>query len=220
MSMEFKELTDWLDLRLREPLPGKAAQLKMSSLTRFRKLMKDKIPANAIESGVLILLYPKDNDAAIVLMRRPDYRGVHGGQISLPGGKRESADKNIIDTALREAQEEIGINPSEIVVQGCLTPMYIPPSNFIVTPVVGFQTTRPTFIPDPKEVAGIIEIGLMDFLNDRNIQMKKTKLSFGISLKVCSFYINENVIWGATAMILNEFREILLQHNIVGMTGL
>jgi 8-oxo-dGTP pyrophosphatase MutT (NUDIX family) len=209
--MHLKELTDWLEVRLQQPLPGREAQLRMSSMVRLRELLGKRIPDDVRQSGVLLLLYPRGPLPGIVLMLRPDYKGVHGGQISLPGGKWEPTDINIANTALREAQEEIGINPSDITILGNLTPLYIPPSNFLVNPIVGFQSKIPVFTPDPKEVAGIIEIGVEDLLEDANVLQKKIKLNLGITLKVPSYYINGHVIWGATAMILSEFRVILYE---------
>lgn len=207
--MEFTEFVRFLEKRLQSPLPGRIAQLKMSSISRMHELMTYSVPEDATQSSVLILFYPFEENAGFVLMLRPEYPGVHSGQISLPGGKFEENDDSLIYTALREAREEIGIDPLQVQVIGQLTEMYIPPSNFMVTPVVGYQTSRPVFLADPKEVAAIIEIKLADLLDDGNKMMKEIKLSHGYSLNVPTYYINDNVIWGATAMILSELREIV-----------
>ncbi|MCX6265850.1 MAG: CoA pyrophosphatase [Bacteroidetes bacterium] len=168
----------------------------------------------AKQSSVLILLYPLDGTIGFVLMLRPEYRGVHSGQISLPGGKYEDTDESLIYTALRESQEEVGIDPAQVQIIGQLTEMYIPPSNFLVTPVIGYQSSQPHFKADPKEVAKIIEIKLDDLMDKGNMQMKKMKLSVGFSLEVPSYFIDGNIIWGATAMILSELREIVIDiHN-------
>ena len=206
--MEFAEFIDLLEKRLQKPLPGRNAQLKMSSLARIQAWMKLSPPADAVQSSVLILLYPFEGRIRLVLMLRPEYTGIHSGQISLPGGKFEDSDDNLIYTALREAQEEIGINPIRVQIIGQLTEIYIPPSNFMVTPVVGYETSQPEFQADPKEVARIIEINLDDLLDKKNIRMKKIKFRLGFSLKVPSYFIDSNIIWGATAMILSEFREL------------
>jgi 8-oxo-dGTP pyrophosphatase MutT (NUDIX family) len=208
ISMEFDDFVLALEKRLQQNLPGKPAQLKMSSLARIRELIKLAPSHDAVLSSVLILLYPYAGKIRLVLMLRPEYPGVHSGQISLPGGKSEDSDESVVFTALREAQEEIGIDPGSVQIIGRLTEMYIPPSNFIVTPVVGFQTRRPDFHADPKEVARIIEIDLDDLLDKENIKTKKIKLRPGFALKVPSYFIDGNIIWGATAMILSEFREI------------
>jgi 8-oxo-dGTP pyrophosphatase MutT (NUDIX family) len=207
--MEFAEFVVLLEQRLQRPLPGRAAQLKMSSLARIQELMRFSPPENAIQSSVLILLYPFAGGIGLVLMLRPEYRGIHSGQISLPGGKFEETDESLIFTAIREAKEEIGIDPSRVQVIGQLTEMYIPPSNFLVTPVVGYQASQPRFTADPIEVAKIIEIRLDDLLDERKYKMKKMKLSLGFSLKVPSYCIDDNIIWGATAMILSELKEIV-----------
>ncbi len=211
--MEFYEFVVSLEERLQKPLPGKSAQLKMSSLARIQELFKLAAPESATQSSVLVLLYPFAGSIGLVLMLRPQYRGVHSGQISLPGGKFEETDESLIYTALRESKEEIGINPLQVQIIGQLTEMYIPPSNFMVTPVVGYQSSRPVFTADAKEVAEIIEIKLDDLMDAKNRQQKKIKLSVGLSLKVPSYCINGHIIWGATAMILSELREIVLDIN-------
>jgi 8-oxo-dGTP pyrophosphatase MutT (NUDIX family) len=154
-------------------------------------------------------LYPKNGEVCFILMRRPDYTGVHSGQISLPGGKFEPGDRDLIATAVREAKEEVGIKPSTVKIIGTLTPLYIPPSNYIVTPAVGWAEPRPEFKADPREVDEMIEVKLTDFLDDRHVQSKRIKLFMGISANFPCFYIDGNIIWGATAMMLSEFRVIL-----------
>lgn len=209
--MELAEFVKLLEERLEKPLPGTSAQLKMSSLRRIRELIKFSSPDNPTQSSVLILLYPFQGGVGLVLMLRPEYTGVHSGQVSLPGGKYEETDDSLIYTALREASEEIGIDPGQVQVIGQLTELYIPPSNYLVTPVVGYQSTRPCFSPDPKEVARVIEIRLDDLLDESKRQLKKVKLSMGLTLKVPAFYIDSNIIWGATAMILSELKEIVAE---------
>ena len=158
--MDLTKFIEFLEKRLQKPLPGKPAQLKMSSLARIQKLLRLSPPENAVQSSVLILLYPYMGSVGLVLMLRPEYPGIHSGQISLPGGKYEETDESLIYTALREAQEETGIDPGQVQILGQLTEMYIPPSNFLVTPVVGYQPSRPFFTANPKEVEKIIEIRL------------------------------------------------------------
>jgi len=194
-----------------QPLPGREAQLKMTSLARFRMLTRFSPDPDARQSSVLILLYPEAGKTMTVVIRRPEYDGIHSGQISLPGGKHEDGDESLVYTALREAREEIGIDPARVQIIGRLTELYIPPSNFLVTPVVGYLTSGPVFTADPKEVARIIGIRLDDLLDPGNIRKKRIKIRAGITFKVPSFFIDGTIIWGATAMILNEFREIVLK---------
>ena len=208
--MNFCQLINALDLEIKKPLPGRNAQLKMSSMVRIQKLLKIDVPKNAIRSSVLILLYPLLDSAGFVVMLRPKYNGIHSEQISMPGGKSEPIDSGPWDTALRESKEETGINPSQIKLLGKLTDLYIPPSNYLVSPFVGYQEKHPDFRPDPVEVAKLIEIPLDELLDDRNIKMKRIKLAWGLSMKVPAFYIDQNIIWGASAMILSEFRDIVM----------
>lgn len=209
--MEFTEFILLLEDRLKKSLPGRPAQLKMSSMARIQELINIMPSPDARQSSVLILLYPLEDEIGLVLMLRPEYKGIHSGQISLPGGKYEESDESLIFTALREANEEIGIIPSRVQIIGQLTEMYIPPSHYLVTPVVGYQATRPVFTADPKEVARIIEIKLSDLMDDTKVQIKKMKLRLGITLKAPSFFIDDNIIWGATAMILSELKEIIVE---------
>jgi len=207
--MVFSDFMLLLEKRLQLPLPGLPSQLKMSSMNRYRELTRFTIPEAARQSSVLILLFLRDNQIYFVLMQRPEYKGVHSGQISLPGGKSEETDESLIYTALREAQEEIGVESSRVQIIGQLTELYIPPSNFLVTPVVGYLAKSPQFSPDPSEVARIIEVKMTDLLIDAHVQMKTIRLPQGLPMEVPSFFIEGNVIWGATAMILSELKDII-----------
>jgi 8-oxo-dGTP pyrophosphatase MutT (NUDIX family) len=207
--MEFADLIHALAEELQKPLPGRAAQLKMSSMTRMRELMKWSVPESARLSSVLILLYPFRGTIGLVLMLRPDYRGVHSRQISLPGGKKEETDESLIFTALREASEEIGIEPGQVRVIGQLTELYIPPSNFLVTPIVGYSSHTPVFRADPGEVERIIQISLKDLMDERNRMIKKIRISVGLTLNAPAYCLHGDIIWGATAMMLSEFLEIV-----------
>jgi len=206
--MDFEEVIAGIVKRLAEPLPGRDSQNKMASLRRISALAVNRVK-KPIKSSVLILLYPFYDEAGFVVILRPDYGGVHSGQISLPGGKFEDDDLSLSYTALRETKEEIGAKPEDIQILGQLTDLYIPPSNFIVTPFIGVTPLRPKFVADPTEVAKIIEIRLSELLNKDNMTMRSIKLPLGIRMKVPCWVINQEIIWGATAMILSEFQELL-----------
>lgn len=185
-------------------LPGQDAQLKMIS---YKKKLKP--PAkDAKKAGILILLYLKKKDLFTVLIQRNKYPGVHSGQISFPGGQKEKNDKDLIHTAIREAEEELGADLTNINIIGTLTPLYIEVSNFDVLPVIGWLKGTPTFKPDIKEVENIIEIKLKDLLDDKNIDfLNFTK--FGKKIKAPCYSIKKFQIWGATAMIISELVEII-----------
>lgn len=155
--------------------------------------------------SVLVLLYPVGGRFYLPFMQRPVYEGHHSGQISFPGGKVEPEDPDRIYTALREAHEEIGVLPSGVEVLGTLSELYIPPSNYSVVPVVGWAPVRPSFVPDPVEVADIMEVPLDELLDEMNIRQAKRLLGNGLRLETPYYYLGEREIWGATAMILSEF---------------
>ncbi|MFT5970270.1 MAG: 8-oxo-dGTP pyrophosphatase MutT (NUDIX family) [Flavobacteriales bacterium] len=153
-------------------------------------------------ASVMILLYPKDQQIHIAFTKRHDYQGVHGNQISLPGGKREDADTDLLATALRETREEIGVQPDKII--GNLSEIYIPPSNFIVQPYVGYSLTQPQFIIEKHEVASLLEIPLLSFIDPINQQTVEINVR-GREMSVPAYIWKDEIIWGATAMILAEF---------------
>jgi len=147
-----------LERALKNPLPGVAAQHKMAHAVRKSYPQPDH---NARKACVLLLIYPKDDQKHIVLIQRmssDNKNDKHSGQVSFPGGKLEKEDKSLLDCAMREAQEEVGINPDEIKAIGELTKLFIPVSNFLVFPFVAYIDKTPHFVPQPSEVKGILEV--------------------------------------------------------------
>ena len=156
--------------------------------------------------GVLVLLYCAGEALTLVLTRRPDYEGVHSGQVSFPGGRHEPPE-TLEATALRETAEEIGVPPAEVEVLGALTPLYILPSDFEVHPFVGrARNGRPVFVPDPREVAEIVETPF-DLLLDPATRVGEVWELRGLSMRVPFFLVGEHKVWGATAMMLSELVE-------------
>jgi 8-oxo-dGTP pyrophosphatase MutT (NUDIX family) len=183
-------------------LPGTKAHWYMASY-RILKNFPLTPESDSTVAAVLILLYPYEGSIYTIFIQRPDYNGVHGGQISFPGGKKETSDKNIIQTAIRETHEETGINRSEIKVIGTLTPLFIPVSNIEVNPVVGWTDKKPSFHPHPGEVDFIIEADIKRLLDPSIVKTKPFKIR-GELIDIRYFDYSDNVIWGATAMILHE----------------
>ena len=191
---------------LQRPLPGSAAQIKLAPEHRIESLRATP-PADARSAGVLILLYPRDGVWHFPLMKRVEDGLAHSGQISLPGGSQEPGE-SLRETALREACEEIGAGCSGINVLGQLSTIYIPPSNFLVTPTVGYVTGRPDFRCDPREVAELIEVSL-GTLFDRDVVKREAWSLHGVTVEVPFYQIGPHKVWGATAMILSEFSMLL-----------
>jgi 8-oxo-dGTP pyrophosphatase MutT (NUDIX family) len=193
---------------IEKDLPGTEVQWQMASSDRMVRNFPRVPGKDARIAAVLILLYPNKGSVHTVFMQRHNYDGVHGGQISFPGGKKEPADTDVIQTALRESMEETGADPSKIKVLGTLTPLFIPVSNMLVTPVVGWTDKRPDFSHQPEEVVFLIEAELNRFLDPAIIKIKPFEIR-GEMLDVRYFDYEGNVIWGATAMILNELLKII-----------
>ena len=208
------ELTARLSERLALPLPGLHAQLRMASGLRAKAAASFNMDVkNAKVGAVLIALYPDNGVIRTVLMKRPDYDGMHSGQISFPGGKVEEKDADIIQTALREAEEEVNIRREDVRVIGQLTQLYIPPSNFLVHPVVGVLTSAPELIPDLHEVQSIHVPELSYLLRDDIIGEKEIVLSSGFRMRTPYFEVDGHTVWGATAMIIAELKQILSEAN-------
>ena len=155
--------------------------------------------------SVIILLYHEEGEIKFPLTKRATYKGTHSGQISFPGGKAEAGETDI-ETALRECEEEIGIKQSEMKVIGKLSDFFVIPSNFIVTPVVAYVDTKPVYKPDSIEVATIIEGSLSLLLDNLAVKEKEILVANEFKMQAPHFEIEGEIVWGATAMMLNEFR--------------
>lgn len=197
----------WFE-RLRQelsgPLPGPEAQLLMSPSVR-------RMPDNTgkvAKGSVMILLYPFQKEIYTLFIKRARYDGVHSGQISFPGGMHESGDDSPVATALRETEEEIGIPRDNLTVIGMLTPLHIPVSNVNVIPVVGVLENKPVCVPDPYEVDFVIDAKLKDLVHPNNQKRKKIRAA-DLDFEAPYYDLQGNHIWGATAMILSEFLEIV-----------
>ena len=208
--MDFQEFLKYVPKIEAVELPASEAHFIMAPLERINSYKNqrfgDKIPKIA---AVMMLFYPKNGVTHLVLIVRNSYKGVHSAQIAFPGGKFEPKDITFQNTALRETQEEIGIHSDSINVVRAFTHLYIPPSNFMVYPFLGICKEEIKFFPDIKEVADIIELSLTDFLSDEIIVSTQMQTSYADNITIPAFKINEHIVWGATAMILSELKEVL-----------
>ncbi len=189
------------------PLPGLSAQVRMAPAYRADAL-RDRIPPPAPKkAAVLILFYPCDDQILFPLTRRTDSVENHKGQISLPGGAREG-DESLQTTALRETCEELNACPDDWTILGQLTPLYIPPSGFLISPFVAYSPAPPSFDPDPVEVAELIEVPLSQLLDPATVEREEWILH-GAPVEVPFFHIYGHKVWGATAMVLSELVVLL-----------
>jgi 8-oxo-dGTP pyrophosphatase MutT (NUDIX family) len=204
----YDSLIKSLSERLKHELPSALAHdpLRAVPIGPFKPKFKTDSPTRP--GSVLILLYQEDGDIKFPLIKRPEYPGAHGGQISLPGGKAE-AGENSIETALREAQEEIGVDSRNVNILGRLSEFHVIPSNFLITPVVATIDRRPVWIPDPYEVAGILTGSISELVKDDAVRTTEILAAGQYRMNAPHFYIENQIVWGATAMMLNEFRMIL-----------
>jgi 8-oxo-dGTP pyrophosphatase MutT (NUDIX family) len=210
---DFAEL---LKSEINNGLPGTGVQWEMASRDRIF-LSFPRVPQSDTGiAAVLILLYPHEGSVYTVFIQRPQYNGVHSGQISFPGGRGEPNDGDDIETALREAEEEVGIDRHGISVIGTLTPLFIPVSNTLVTPVLGWIDNRPKFKIQAEEVVFLIEGDLKKFLDPAIVKVKPFEIR-GEMRDVKYFDYNGYVIWGATAMMLNELLEIIKRSGTLGI---
>lgn len=195
--------------RLREELPGEKAQLKMASTMRSTLNLRSQPDQSTRLGAVLILFYPKNGTMHIPLIQRPVYKGVHSGQVAFPGGQAEAGDQDLTQTALREAQEEIGVNPAAIDILGSLTPLFVPASNFMVHPVVGFTRHYPDFKPDAYEVEAVLEVPLDELRDITRIGSKEITIRAGVTIQAPFYDLQSHTVWGATAMMISELLEVV-----------
>jgi 8-oxo-dGTP pyrophosphatase MutT (NUDIX family) len=202
------DLNDYLLQRLRQTLPGVTSHEPLKAIPVGKVRPAFTHVDNPRPGGVLILLYEDGGSIKFPLIKRPDYPGAHGGQISLPGGKTELGE-SATETALREAEEEIGIKRADVEILGQLSNFMVIPSNFLVTPVVATMMVKPVFHPDAYEVEQVIEGDIYDLIQDNAVQQKEILVSGRYTMLAPHFEIQGHIVWGATAMMLNELRTII-----------
>lgn len=194
---------------IQDSLPGKEAHLQLAPEIRKGEIKIGKVPADAQVGAVLILLYEKNDSIYTAVILRNEYDGVHSGQISLPGGKFESQDVDFMQTALRETHEEIGISQDSVKMIGQLSTFYVIPSNFVIHPFIGYLEEAPVFSPDPAEVQKVIEVDLLNELVYSKVKYKELKFRNSISIHAPGFIVENEFMWGATAMIFSELIKII-----------
>jgi 8-oxo-dGTP pyrophosphatase MutT (NUDIX family) len=209
----YSTFAEKLKLELLKGLPGTEVQWMMASSDRMVKGFPRNRKDDTIDAAVLILLYPVNHKVHTVFIQRPEYDGVHSGQISFPGGKKENTDNDLIQTAIREACEETGIKSDIFDIIGTLTPLFIPVSNIEVTPVIAWSNKQPLFNPEKEEVVFLIEAGLESFMNGSIIKTLPFQIK-GEAIMIKCYDYNNNIIWGATAMILHELMMLLKRAKI------
>jgi 8-oxo-dGTP pyrophosphatase MutT (NUDIX family) len=204
MILDFGKLRDRLSL----PLPGAEAHdiMRATPVGPISPDFTHKTPARP--GAVLILLYEQDGRIKFPLIKRQEYLGAHSGQVSLPGGKAE-ANETPVQTALREGQEEIGIEPGSMNIIGALSDFFVIPSNFLVKPIIVTSPTIPEFNPDPREVSKILIGDLKDLMREDAIRSTEILAAGKFRMQAPHFDIEGEVVWGATAMILNELCHVL-----------
>ena len=205
----FQLFIENLKTNLQKPLPGVEAQFEMAHVKRERVLANTYESQNYRPSAVLILLYPNEQQqTSVLLIERMTYNGHHSGQIAFPGGKAEPDDLDLQATALREFFEETGADVTPTVI-GKLTPVYIPVSKFMVQPFVSFVEQKPNFLASAYEVNELIEWEINHLLNPEIIKETTIEPTPGYKIKTPYFDLQGKVLWGATAMMLNELKRVL-----------
>jgi len=196
-----------LERRLQGPKPGLQSQLKMVPDHRRHDRTFEEVRETCLRAAVLVLVYPGEGGPHLVLTQRTTQVVHHQAQISFPGGQMDEGE-SAVHAALREAAEELNITPAEVRILGELTPLYVPPSNYCIYPIVGAAEQRPEFRPAPREVAEVIEVPLAHLLDATNVRREKWPLR-GMNVTVPYYFYRGHKIWGATAMILAEFLDLI-----------
>lgn len=197
--------------KLSQPLPGKKSHVKMATKARVEEFERlNGNIQNAKKSAVMMLFFHDDNKLKVILIRRSFYVGIHAGQIAFPGGRFEEEDIDVRNTALREIEEEIGIDKDKIEVIGRLSDIYVPPSNFLISVFVGYLAEKPAFKPDEREVAEVIEVDMDSFFEPEVIRKKEFVVpSNNYSVKAPYYNVPKAEIWGASAMVMTELLDLL-----------
>lgn len=194
-------------------LPGWEAQKKMSPSYRGDLQLEKILEMNPKRSAVAIVLYEKEGNIHFILTQRHEYEGTHSGQVSFPGGKQESSE-SILETAIRETYEEVGVGLDASDLCLALTPIYIPPSHFLVSPYVFYVPSISAFQPDPYEVKEVLEVPLHHILETEKKIITDISSSRGMIKEVPAYALEDRIVWGATAIILSELEAILLTYKV------
>lgn len=212
-----KDIVDFLKIRLQTELPYHHIKNEKldEQLKRFI-LQEQNNPSRPPRScAVMLALFQQEGEIYIPCILRPQKSRVHPGQIAFPGGGRETADRNLTDTAIRETWEEIGVSVPESNILGDLTNIFVPPSHSLITPKVAFLENRPNYDIDPNEVDKVIEIPLTHLLNAKNHFEKIVAVQKNQTIRMPAIKTGEFVVWGATARILKEFTLLLQQSKVI-----
>ena len=196
-----------LEQRLKEPLPGMASQAKMFP-GKSRVLPNSETLDTARKAAVCIMLFQKEDKWTTTLIKRVVYKGVHSGQMAFPGGKKEQ-NEDYIQTAIRETEEEVGVFIKKEQVLGKLSPVYIPPSNMYVEPIIAFYPKSPIYIKQESEVDSIVEVSLDLLMNEDIRKSKPITQNNGTKIVVPHFDVNGHIVWGATAVMISELVDVL-----------
>lgn len=191
-------------------LPGESAHELMMPLKRQRSSVAKSQAVEYRESAVSIVLHPYQNQLRCILIQRPQYDGAHSGQVSFPGGKRDPEDVSLLDTAIRECREEIALRLHESQLIATLTEVFIPVSKFLVQPYVFFVENLSELIADEREVDEIFTFDTQLLLQPETRQMTNIRINSSLTLKDVPYFLIENrIVWGATALMLAEFKALL-----------
>lgn len=195
---------DLVQAALHQDVPINPAELivvrELNGQMAARKPPRGAIPRQA---AVLLLLYPHEDQLWLPLTVRSHQLAKHRGEVSLPGGAADPDDADLVATALRETEEELGIDPQRVTVLGSLTPFYIPASNYELLPVVGYLPHLPPLRPNPAEIAEVLPISLAT-LADRSIVQQEIWILRDRQMRVEFFWLHRHKVWGATALLLSE----------------
>lgn len=207
--MIFSDFINQIEKLQQKQLGGLTSQFKLAPKLRMRYSEELILSKNPKKAAVLALFYPdSNNQTRFLLTERASYNGAHSAQISFPGGKFDKTDDNLKTTALRETYEEVGVPFEAIQIIRQTSDAYIPPSNFLVAPFIGISEKTPLFIPN-EEVAEVIEVLVSDLLDDENLTFVEMETSYMKNIEVPCFKLNDYIVWGATAMILSEIKDLL-----------
>lgn len=194
--------------KLKYELPGKSGQILMAPSPMDEARFITEKGGKAKKGAVLILFYPHANGCAIPFIKRPIYSGIHSGQVALPGGRWEESDRTLAQTAMRETEEEIGVESGKVGILGRLSDLYIPASNYMVSPFVGFVEKEPQFIPDKREVDRVIHCDFSQLMDKKIKKKKNLRMTDHYSIMAPYYEVENEMVWGATAMIVSELMVI------------